>query len=71
VRRWLETAGAPTSAAAIGISAAKHARDYARARLIRRRFTGLDVLHDLGWLGRAVDTLFGSNGFWRESRAVA
>ena len=43
------------AAAAIGISAVKHARDYARARLIRRRFTGLDVLHELGWLDAAVE----------------
>ena len=71
VRRWLEAAGAPSSPAAIGISAIKHARDYKRARLIRRRFTGLDVLHDLGWLDAAVSELFGANGFWRGSRAVA
>jgi glycerol-1-phosphate dehydrogenase [NAD(P)+] len=61
VQRWLEAAGAPSSAAALGISSTKHAQDYARARLIRRRFTGLDVLHDLGWLGTAV----------AQSRAVA
>ena len=71
VRRWLDAAGAPSSAAALGIPASKHAQDYARARFIRRRFTGLDVLHDLGWLGTAVGDLFGANGFWRESRAVA
>jgi glycerol-1-phosphate dehydrogenase [NAD(P)+] len=71
VQRWLDAAGAPSSAAALGISATKHAQDYARARLIRRRFTGLDVLHDLGWLGTAVGALFGADGFWRESRAVA
>ncbi|MBS0539958.1 MAG: hypothetical protein JSR47_14430, partial [Proteobacteria bacterium] len=41
-----------------------HARDHARARMIRRRFTGLDVLHDLGWLDRAVADLFGQGGFW-------
>ena len=50
--------------AAIGISRDKHARDHARARLIRRRFTGLDVLHDLGWLGTAVFELFAPGGFW-------
>ncbi len=71
VRRWLEAAGAPSSAAAIGISATKHAQDYKRARLIRRRFTGLDVLHELGWLDAMVSDLFGANGFWRGARAVA
>lgn len=71
VRRWLEAAGAPSSAATIGIADAKHARDYRRARLIRRRFTGLDVLHELGWLDAMVGDLFASEGFWRKSRAVA
>jgi glycerol-1-phosphate dehydrogenase [NAD(P)+] len=71
VRRWLDAAGAPSSPASIGISGAKHAHDYKRARLIRRRFTGLDVLHELGWLDAMVSDLFGASGFWRRSRAVA
>jgi glycerol-1-phosphate dehydrogenase [NAD(P)+] len=71
VRRWLDAAGAPSSPATIGITGAKHARDYKRARLIRRRFTGLDVLHELGWLDAMVGDLFGASGFWRGSRAVA
>ena len=71
VRRWLNSAGAPSSTEAIGVSGAKHARDYKRARLIRRRFTGLDVLHELGWLDAMVGDLFGASGFWRGSRAVA
>lgn len=64
VRRWLQEVGAPASATAIGISRAKHARDYARARMIRRRFTALDVLYDLGWLEAMVGAVFGGNGFW-------
>jgi glycerol-1-phosphate dehydrogenase [NAD(P)+] len=71
VRRWLDAAGAPSSTATIGVNGAKHARDYKRARLIRRRFTGLDVLHELGWLDAMVGDLFGANGFWRGARAVA
>jgi glycerol-1-phosphate dehydrogenase [NAD(P)+] len=64
VQRWLDTVGGPSNAAAIGVPRDKHARDHARARLIRRRFTGLDVLHDLGWLGTAVRELFAPGGFW-------
>ena len=64
VQQWLDTVGGPSNAAAIGVSRDKHARDHARARLIRRRFTGLDVLHDLGWLGTAVFELFVPGGFW-------
>jgi glycerol-1-phosphate dehydrogenase [NAD(P)+] len=64
VRDWLDAAGAPSSAAAIGIPLEKHASDYARARMIRRRYTGLDLLHDLGWLDAAVGDLFAPKGFW-------
>lgn len=64
VQQWLDTVGGPSDAAAIGLSRDKHAADHARARLIRRRFTGLDVLHDLGWLGTAVHELFAPGGFW-------
>ncbi|CAN5516804.1 iron-containing alcohol dehydrogenase [soil metagenome] len=64
VRQWLDAVGGPSDAAGIGISRDKHARDHARARLIRRRFTGLDVLHDLGWLDRAVGELFAPGGLW-------
>jgi glycerol-1-phosphate dehydrogenase [NAD(P)+] len=71
VRQWLDAAGAPSSAAAIGVSVEKHAWDYARARMIRRRYTGLDLLRDLGWLDAAVGDLFGVGGFWGPSRAVA
>ena len=71
VRGWLDAAGAPSTASALGIAPSKHAADYARARLIRRRFTALDLLHDLGWLNSAVAALFGAGGFWAPSRAVA
>jgi glycerol-1-phosphate dehydrogenase [NAD(P)+] len=71
VRRWLEAVGAPSTAADIGIARDKHAWDYARARLIRRRFTGLDVLHDLGLLETGVRDLFAPGGFWGAARAAA
>lgn len=64
VRQWLDTVGGASGAATLGIPSDKHARDHARARMIRRRFTGLDVLHDLGWLERAVADLFAPGGFW-------
>jgi glycerol-1-phosphate dehydrogenase [NAD(P)+] len=64
VRQWLETVGGPSDAGGLGLGADKHAADHARARMIRRRFTGLDVLHDLGWRERAVAELFGPGGFW-------
>ena len=71
MRRKLAAAGAPSTSAAIGVPPAKHARDHGRARMIRRRFTALDLLHDLGWLDTAVGELFGKEGFWAPSRAAA
>jgi glycerol-1-phosphate dehydrogenase [NAD(P)+] len=66
VRRWLLAAGAPADGAAIGLSAAQHAADYRRARLVRRRYTALDLLHELGALDEAVRSLFSGNGFWAD-----
>jgi glycerol-1-phosphate dehydrogenase [NAD(P)+] len=42
----------------------KLAADHRRARLIRRRYTVLDLVEDLGWLDRAIDALFALDGFW-------
>jgi glycerol-1-phosphate dehydrogenase [NAD(P)+] len=50
----LTAAGAPADAASIGIDPQRLAADVRRARLIRRRFTVLDLLADLGWLDRAI-----------------
>jgi len=55
IRQRLQDVGAPAAPAAIGVASAQHRADYRRARLIRRRFTALDLLHDLGWLDRAAD----------------
>ena len=46
----------------------KLANDYRRARLIRRRYTLLDCLEDLGWLDTAIDALFVDGGFWTRAR---
>ena len=48
----------------LGISDVQLAADYRRARLIRRRYTLLDLLEDLGWLDAAIATLFAAQGFW-------
>jgi glycerol-1-phosphate dehydrogenase [NAD(P)+] len=64
MQQRLRAVGAPACAADIGIPAETHAADYRRARLIRRRYTGLDLLHELGWLDDAVRGLFDSKGFW-------
>ncbi len=71
MRRRLDAAGAPTEPALLGIDRAQHARDYLRARLIRRRYTLLDLLADLGWLETAVDALFAPGGFWAAAASEA
>ena len=47
---WLSACGAASHPSDLGVTVAKLAADYRRARLIRRRYTILDCLEDLGWL---------------------
>ena len=54
MRQRLAAVGAPSTAEAIGIDPARLARDCRRARLIRRRYTILDLLDEAGWLDRAI-----------------
>lgn len=56
--------GAGAVPEAIGLTRDDLARDYARARLIRRRYTIFDVLADLNCLDSAVADLFRTGGFW-------
>jgi len=64
LEHWLRACGGAWHPAQLGISMTKLATDYRRARLIRRRYTVLDVLEDLGWLDDAIDALFSPGGFW-------
>lgn len=69
---WLREAGAPAHPADLGVPLVKLASDYRRARLIRRRFTILDLLDDLGWLDRGIAALMADDGFWgRRSKGQA
>ncbi|WP_374441262.1 iron-containing alcohol dehydrogenase [Stella sp.] len=60
----LAAAGAPAHPCEIGVGPAAMAADYRRARLIRRRYTLLDLLADMGRLDEAVASLFAPDGFW-------
>lgn len=64
MRQLLRRAGAACDPADIGVTPAQLRADYRRARLIRRRYTLLDLLEDIGWLEPAVDDLFSHGGFW-------
>ena len=60
----LRALGAPAHPADLGVELAAFAADHRRARLIRRRYTVLDLVDDLGWLDRSLLALFSGNGFW-------
>jgi len=60
----LAKAGAPWHFAQIGFRPEPFAKEYARAQLIRRRYTALDLAMNLGWFDRMIGTLFGEGGFW-------
>jgi glycerol-1-phosphate dehydrogenase [NAD(P)+] len=64
VEHWLRAAGAPAHPEDLGVPLEKLAAEYRRARLIRRRFTVLDLLEDLGWLDKGIAALMAANGFW-------
>jgi glycerol-1-phosphate dehydrogenase [NAD(P)+] len=54
---WLAACGAATRPEDIGLPLARLIADCRRARLIRRRYTLLDCLDDLGWLDAALAAL--------------
>ena len=60
----LAEAGAPSHFTHLGFLPEQFASDYARAQLIRRRFTALDLVMNLGWFDRLMGKLFGDSGFW-------
>jgi glycerol-1-phosphate dehydrogenase [NAD(P)+] len=64
MQQRLAACGATAHPEHLGVSLDKLATDYRRARLIRRRYTLLDCLEDLGWLDRAIEALFAAGGFW-------
>ncbi|EIM28805.1 sn-glycerol-1-phosphate dehydrogenase [Microvirga lotononidis] len=61
---WLRAAGAAAHPGDLGLPLAQLAKEYRRARLIRRRFTILDLLDDLGWLDKGIAALMAGEGFW-------
>ena len=64
MQQQLRAAGGAAHPAEIGVGLEKLAADYRRARLIRRRYTVLDLVEDLGWLDDAINALFAAEGFW-------
>jgi glycerol-1-phosphate dehydrogenase [NAD(P)+] len=66
VRAQLRDAECPTTPAEIGLSAGRFKATYDRARMIRRRYTVLDLAGDAGVLDECVDELFAGGGYWAQ-----
>jgi glycerol-1-phosphate dehydrogenase [NAD(P)+] len=64
LRELLAAAGAPTHPAELGLTAAAFRDTYLRARMIRRRYTVLDLAAETGTLDELVGELFAPGGFW-------
>jgi glycerol-1-phosphate dehydrogenase [NAD(P)+] len=68
LRDVLHSAGCPVTTEAIGLSRKRLKGAYAAARQIRRRYTVLDAVTELGRFDLLVEDLFKPSGFWREQR---
>jgi len=70
MRSMLSVAGVITDPLQVDIDRAAHQRTILEARLIRRRYTVLDLLHELGMLESAVEATFAADGYWGENQST-
>jgi glycerol-1-phosphate dehydrogenase [NAD(P)+] len=66
LRELLAAAGCPTRPSELGLTDSAFRATYQRARMIRRRYTVLDLATEAGVLGELVDELFAPGGFWAD-----
>ena len=64
VQAQLSDAECPTTPAEIGLNAERFRATFDRARMIRRRYTILDLANETGVLEDCVEELFADGGFW-------
>jgi glycerol-1-phosphate dehydrogenase [NAD(P)+] len=64
LREMLRAAGCPTGGSQIGLSSEDLKATYGRSRMIRRRYTVLDLAAETGILDPCVAELFAPGGFW-------
>ena len=64
LRDQLRAAGAPTSPADLGLRLEDLKSTYTRARMIRSRYTALDLAYEAGILEEIVEELFAPGGYW-------
>jgi glycerol-1-phosphate dehydrogenase [NAD(P)+] len=65
LRDVLQAAGCPVTPEEIGLTRKRLKNTYAAARQIRRRYTVLDTVTELGRFDGFVDNLFNPAGFWK------
>ena len=63
----LREAGCPTGPEEIGLGVEEFRATYARARMIRSRYTVLDLAHETGILEGCVEELFSPGGYWAKN----
>jgi glycerol-1-phosphate dehydrogenase [NAD(P)+] len=66
LRELLAAAGCPTRPSELGLTPSAFRDTYERARMIRRRYTVLDLAAETGLLGELVDELFAPGGIWAD-----
>jgi glycerol-1-phosphate dehydrogenase [NAD(P)+] len=66
VAELLAAAGCPTRPSQLGLTASAFRATYHRARMIRRRYTVLDLAAETGTFDQLVDELFAPGGFWAD-----
>ncbi len=69
LRAMLQAAGCPTSPAEIGLSTPRFKATYSRSRMIRKRYTILDLATEASILDESVEELFAPGGFWARDAA--
>jgi len=67
LRELLAAAGCPTRPSELGLAAPAFRDTYRRARMIRRRYTVLDLAAETGLLDECVEELFAPGGFWADA----
>lgn len=68
LRDMLRAVGAPADPDDIGLTRDDLKAAYRQARLIRRRYTVLDLAAEAGVLDECVDELFAPGGYWADGR---
>jgi glycerol-1-phosphate dehydrogenase [NAD(P)+] len=70
LKEMLEEAGCPTSPEEIGLGWEEFKATYSRARMIRSRYTVLDLAAETGIFDECVEELFAPGGFWAHGAAT-